>query len=263
VPAFCRFLSVDAVTMLLHPAATEGQAMSLTTALDPLRAGIREGLRFLRSPDLTRHRRTGVATSAQFTAGALICTVVLLAQGNLAAALPFAGLTLVIATATASLHVVSLKLMRTAHLLTYGVAAIGSTCAFLTVTLAARTTDDAITAIGLVPPLAGSWLAVRWVSDLTNHGLTGAVLADATTTIRGTAAIWIAFIVIVALEVPLSVTGHDLPIAAALGDGLAGIFSLAAIFTYVGPGWTEYQRGRAIARTPVCGEPGTASSASA
>ncbi|WP_221199882.1 hypothetical protein [Nocardioides soli] len=160
-----------------------------------------------------------------------------------------------LAAATAALHIVSLKLRRAAHLLTYGVAAIGSTCAFLIVTLDARTTADAIAAIGLAPPLVGSWVAVRWVSDLADRGLTGADLADATTTIRGTAAIWLGFLAIAALEVPLTVTGHDFPIAAELGDGLAGIFSLAAIFTYVGPGWTEYQRGKSITTPPVSGQP--------
>jgi hypothetical protein len=212
---------------------------------DPIRAGIREGLVFLRWPDLTRRRRTAVTSTAQLTAGALICAAVFLARGQLTTALPFVGLTLVLAAVTASLHIVSLRLQRTAHLLTYGVAAISGTCAFLAVTLAARTTEDVITAVGIAPPLVGSWFAVRWISDLSDRGLVGADLAEATTTIRGTAAIWIGFVAIAVLEVPLSATGHDLPIAEELGDGLAGIFSLAAIFTYVGPGWTEYQRGRA------------------
>lgn len=38
---------------------------------------------------------------------------------------------------------------------------------------------------------------------------------------------------------------HGPPLVAQLSDGVTGFFSLAAIFTYAGPAWTEYQRGLA------------------
>jgi hypothetical protein len=52
-------------------------------------------------------------------------------------------------------------------------------------------------------------------------------------------------ILLVVAGTPFTAMGHDSSIVSALSDGLTGLFSLAAIFTYAGPGWSEYQRGLA------------------
>jgi len=207
--------------------------------------GLRNLLAKVRWNDLTKRRRTTVSTLAQITAGGLFCFVYYLVRGRYETSLPFGGVTLVLASATVATYLVCLALHRKAHLLTYGTAAVGSTCAFLIVILAARSTTDALTAAGLVPPLVGSWIAVRWVSLLTSRGLTGADFAEATTTIRGTATIWIGFLLLAASQVCMSAAGLGVAIAEGLAGGLSGFISLAAIFTYAGPGWSEYQRGRA------------------
>ncbi|KRB75060.1 hypothetical protein ASE01_16975 [Nocardioides sp. Root190] len=110
--------------------------------------------------------------------------------------------------------------------------------------MTARTSSEVISALALLPPLVGSWFAVQWVSRLTAQGLTGAGFADATTTIRGTAAIWCAVLILVIAGAPFA-SDYAPSVVAELTDGVAGLFSVVAIFTYVGPGWTEYQRGLA------------------
>ncbi len=113
--------------------------------------------------------------------------------------------------------------------------------------ITARTSSDVASTLALLPPLVGSWFAVHWVARLSARGLTGADFADATTTVRGTAAIWCVVVVLTVAGAPFAAMGHGLSIAAELSDGLTSLFSVAVIFTYAGPGWTEYQRGLAAA----------------
>lgn len=178
------------------------------------------------------------------TLGGLTCTIVFLAGVRSGDTGAFAGITVVFAVAAASAHVTLLKLRRRSHCALYGIAAVGGSVAFVTVAITARTSSDVASAIALLPPLVGSWVAVQWVARLTALGLTGADLADATTTIRGTAAIWCVVLILVLAGAPFA-SDHAPSVVAELTDGVAGLFSVAAIFTYVGPGWTEYQRGLA------------------
>lgn len=201
----------------------------------------------LRWDELSRPRRTAVTLMAYATLGGLACTIVFLAQNRYADARPFAGITVVLAVATAGLQVASLMLRRRHHCFLYGISAIGGSVAFATVAITARTSSDIVSALALLPPLAGSWFAVHWVARLSALGLPRANFVDATTTVRGTAAIWCVVFVLTVGGALVAATGHGGSITPELGDGLTGLFGVAAVFTYAGPGWTEYQRGLATA----------------
>ncbi|WP_408898456.1 hypothetical protein ACJ5H2_04935 [Nocardioides sp. R1-1] len=199
----------------------------------------------LRWNDLSVRRRTAVTWLGYATLGGAACTVVFMGGDRAVDAGPFAGLTLVLAVAAASAHVTLLKLRRRSHCVLYGVGAVGGSVAFVIAAMTARTSSDVASALALIPPLLGSWVAVQWVARLTARGLDGTDLADATTTIRGTAAIWFVVLVLVVAGAPFA-SEHTPSVVAELTEGVTGLFSVAAIFTYVGPGWTEYQRGLAV-----------------
>lgn len=228
----------------VEPGQVRGQRRAISDLIEIARSR-------LHWHDLGVRRRTAVSWSFYATLAGLACTIIFVAQGRYEDAGPFAGITLVLAVASVAIHVALLKLRRRSDCLLYGFAAVGGSVAFTTVAITSRTTSNVASTLALLPPLVGSWFALHWVARLTARRLTGVDLADATTTVRGTAAIWCVVLVLAVAGAPFASAGHTPSLVTELSDGLAGIFSVAAIFTYAGPGWTEYQRGLAASSKGV------------
>ena len=220
------------------------------------RARVAEVQALIAWTELPRVRQAVVQACGLIAVSAVVGVLTRLARGTRDDNLVFLGLAGFTAVLAAAVLVSSRKLLAPRLWLLYGVPATASSCALLLLAMMSRSNADISGTLSLVPAVAGSWFAVWWASTLHSHGLTGADLAEATTTIRGAAAIWNLLVVLTLAQVGLAIVGWDVPLGDGLESGVAGFFSFGAAFTYAGPGWSEYRRGLATAeRKPVAALP--------